>query len=146
MSRRKPGRPKARPLTHKQEVYVQAKILTGSRKEALKVAGYTDNANQVESSKAVQKALEDYRRKMDQKFMDQADKVANLLLGVIEDPDTPASAKVTAIKDWLDRAGLKPVDKQEIEEKRAIDTTSRLSRDLINKLNMLPKDKEKGEE
>jgi hypothetical protein len=144
MSRRKPGRPKARPLTHKQEVYVQAKILTGSRKEALKVAGYTDNANQVESSKAVQKALEDYRRKMDQKFMDQADKVANLLLGVIEDPDTPASAKVTAIKDWLDRAGLKPVDKQEVDDKRVIDTSSRLSRDLIDKLNMLPK--EKGEE
>lgn len=144
MSRRKPGRPKARPLTHKQEVYVQAKILTGSRKEALKVAGYTDNANQVESSKAVQKALEDYRRKMDQKFMDKADQVANILLDIIEDPDTPSKTKVTAIKDWLDRAGLKPVDKQEVDDKRVIDTSSRLSRDLIDKLNMLPK--EKGEE
>nr|DAN59208.1 MAG TPA: TERMINASE SMALL SUBUNIT [Caudoviricetes sp.] len=144
MSRRKPGRPKARPLTHKQEVYVQAKILTGSRKEALKVAGYTDNANQVESSKAVQKALEDYRRKMDQKFMDKADQVANILLDIIENPDTPSKTKVTAIKDWLDRAGLKPVDKQEVDDKRVIDTSSRLSRDLIDKLNMLPK--EKGEE
>lgn len=144
MSRRKPGRPKARPLTHKQEVYVQAKILTGSKKEALKVAGYTDNANQVESSKAVQKALEDYRRKMDQKFMDKADQVANILLDIIENPDTPSKTKVTAIKDWLDRAGLKPVDKQEVDDKRVIDTSSRLSRDLIDKLNMLPK--EKGEE
>lgn len=144
MSRRKPGRPKARPLTHKQEVYVQAKILTGSKKEALKVAGYTDNANQVESSKAVQKALEDYRRKMDQKFMDKADQVANILLDIIENPDTPSKTKVTAIKDWLDRAGLKPVDKQEVDDKRVIDASSRLSRDLIDKLNMLPK--EKGEE
>ena len=144
MSRRKPGRPKARPLTHKQEVYVQAKILTGSKKEALKVAGYTDNANQVESSKAVQKALEDYRRKMDQKFMDKADQVANILLDIIENPDTPSKTKVTAIKDWLDRAGLKPVDKQEVDDKRVIDTSSRLSRDLIDKLNMLPK--EIGEE
>lgn len=109
------------------------------------MAGYKEKWENVEDSKAVQKALADYRAKMDKKFMDQADKVANLLLGVIEDPDTPASAKVTAIKDWLDRAGLKPVDKQEIEEKRAIDTTSRLSRDLINKLNMLSKGKEKGE-
>lgn len=146
MPRYKPGRRKARPLNHQQHLYVQAKILTGSKKEALKMAGYKEKWENVEDSKAVQKALADYRAKMDKKFMDQADKVANLLLGVIEDPDTPASAKVTAIKDWLDRAGLKPVDKQEIEEKRAIDTTSRLSRDLINKLNMLPKDKEKGEE
>ena len=108
------------------------------------MAGYTDNANQVESSKAVQKALEDYRRKMDQKFMDKADQVANILLDIIENPDTPSKTKVTAIKDWLDRAGLKPVDKQEVDDKRVIDTSSRLSRDLIDKLNMLPK--EKGEE
>lgn len=109
------------------------------------MAGYTERGNNVEESRAVQKALEDYRRKMDKKFMDKADKVTNMLLELIESPDTPASAKVTAIKDWLDRAGLKPVDKQEIEEKRSIDTTSKLSRDLINKLNMLP-EKEKGEE
>lgn len=144
MPKYKPGRRKARPLTHKQHVYVQAKILTGSKREALKVAGYTERGNNVEESRAVQKALEDYRRKMDKKFMDKADKVTNMLLELIESPDTPASAKVTAIKDWLDRAGLKPVDKQEIEEKRSIDTTSKLSRDLINKLNMLP-EKEKGE-
>ena len=81
---------------------------------------------------------------MDKKFRDKADKVANILLDIIENPDTPAKTKVSAIKDWLDRAGLKPVDKQEVEEKRSIDTSSRLSRDLINKLNMLP-EKEKGE-
>ncbi len=144
MPRYKPGRRKARPLTHKQHVYVQTKILTGSKKEALRVAGYKEKWENVEDSKAVQKALADYKNRMDKKFRDKADKVANILLDIIENPDTPAKTKVSAIKDWLDRAGLKPVDKQEVEEKRSIDTSSRLSRDLINKLNMLP-EKETGE-
>jgi hypothetical protein len=98
----------------------------------------------VEESVVVQQALAEYKQRMDKKFMDKADEVANMLLEVIYNPDTPASAKVTAIKDWLDRAGLKPVDKQEVDDKRVIDTSSRLSRELIDKLNTLPK--EKGEE
>lgn len=144
MPKYKPGRRKARPLTHQQHEYVQAKILTGSKRQALKIAGYTEKGNTVEESRAVQKALEDYKRRMDKKFQDKADKVTDLLMNVIENPDTPASARVTAIKDWLDRAGLKPVEKQEVDDKRAIDTSSRLSRDLIDKLNMLPKEKGEG--
>lgn len=144
MRRIRPGRRKKREMNHQQRLYVQTKILTGSKSEALKVAGYESKGNRVEDSVLVQQALAEYKQKMDKKFMDKADEVANMLLEVIHDPNTPASAKVTAIKDWLDRAGLKPVDKQEVEDKRVIDTSSRLSRDLIDKLNMLPK--EKGEE
>lgn len=144
MRKPKPGRKKAKGLTHKQRVYVQTKILTGSKSEALKAAGYRQKGNTVEESVVVQQALAEYKQRMDKKFMDKADEVANMLLEVIYNPDTPASAKVTAIKDWLDRAGLKPVDKQEVDDKRVIDTSSRLSRELIDKLNTLPK--EKGEE
>lgn len=144
MRKPKPGRKKVKGLTHKQRVYVQTKILTGSKSEALKAAGYRPKGNTVEESVVVQQALAEYKQRMDKKFMDKADEVANMLLEVIYNPDTPASAKVTAIKDWLDRAGLKPVDKQEVDDKRVIDTSSRLSRELIDKLNTLPK--ESGEE
>lgn len=144
MRTKRPGPKKKRELNHQQRVYVQTKILTGSKSEALKKAGYSVHGNTVEKSELVQKALEEYKQKMDKKFMDKAEEVTDMLLSIIHDPKTPANAKVTAIKDWLDRAGLKPVDKQEVEEKKAIDVNSRLSRDLINKLNSL--DKEQGEE
>ena len=40
MRKPKPGRKKVKGLTHKQRVYVQTKILTGSKSEALKAALY----------------------------------------------------------------------------------------------------------
>ena len=92
MRKPKPGRKKKKELTHKQRVYVQTKILTGSKSEALKAAGYRPKGNTVEESVVVQQALAEYKQRMDKKFMDKADEVANMLLEVIYNPDTPASA------------------------------------------------------
>ena len=68
--------------------------------------------------------------------------VANELLELVMNAKSE-TAKLGAIKDWLDRAGLAPVNKTETTT-REIGTGTQVAIDLIHRLNKL--DNKKGGE
>lgn len=144
MPKSKPGRKKKPPISKQELIFAQTKVLTGSTAEAKKAAGYDlSKGTAPENNKAVQYYMEEYKKQMDAKFMRRADDVAEELFQLIKNAKSE-SAKLGAIKDWLDRAGLAPVNKQEIDDKRYLDANSRVNTELINRLMKL--DKKEGEE
>lgn len=144
MPKRKPGRKKKPPISKQELIFAQTKVLTGSTTEAKKAAGYDlEKGTAPENNKAVQYYMEEYKKQMDQKFMERANDVAEELYQLVKGAKSE-TAKLGAIKDWLDRAGLAPINKQEIDDKRYLDANSRVNTELINRLMSL-KQKE-GEE
>lgn len=142
MPKRKPGRKKNKPITEKDLIYMQAKALTGSEREAKKIANISLKVDPEKNNPAVKESMKDYKRFMDRKFIEQADMVANELLELVMNAKSE-TAKLGAIKDWLDRAGLAPVNKTETTT-REIGTGSQVAIDLIHRLNKL--DNKKGGE
>ena len=96
----------------------------------------------------VQAEIEKYRKKVEDKFLVRAEEMSEQLYNLILTTESD-SVKLNAIKDWLDRAGFKPVDKSQITSEKIISAESKVSTDLINRLNNLKnfeKPKEKKHE
>ena len=99
-------------MTEKQDRFIETYVLTGNATKAAIAAGYSEktakskgyqlkNQLQSEIQKEVQKAI--------------ADKIPSSLMWLTElaEKAESESVRLGAIKDLLDRAGLKPVDKVE---------------------------------
>jgi hypothetical protein len=141
---RKPGRPKKPKTTPKQELYARTFVETGDRKIAKEVSGYS-TIHAAEQNKNVKYLIEEYKKKMEEKFIGRAEEMTEELYDLIKTTNSD-TVKLNAIKDWLDRAGLAPVSKSEIENRKIISTENQISRDLLDRLNNLKNDKKKGGE
>lgn len=140
---KRPGRKKKPKATEKQLLFAQAKVETGNRKKALAIAGYCEDAKP-EQNKAVQYYIEEYKKKMEEKFIDRAEEMAENMYQLAMKSGSD-NVRYLATKDWLDRAGLAPVSKSEIETTKIISAENRVSRDLIDRLNNLKESKKAGE-
>lgn len=133
---KKPGRKKnPRPLTEQEQKYVEVKIMTGDKKAACIASGFDENSYP-ERRVAVQKALKDYKDEADSMFRVRATEMIDKLYE-LADSAKSETVKLGAIKDWLDRAGLAPVSKSEVEQRKIISTESRVSRELIERMNKM---------
>lgn len=128
---KKPGRKKLRTPTIKQEKFAKTFIETGNQALAKKEAGYTQ-ASKPEDTATVKLLLEKYRHEMEKKFIKDAEKMYNNMkhLALESSSDT---VRFNATKDILDRAGLAPISKQEIESHRYVSTDSRITHDLLER-------------
>lgn len=141
----KPGRKKKQPpLTPQEKQYVQARVLTGSIKKAEEVAGYKEG-EAPENLKRIRNYAKEYREEMEGRFQSKADEMIEELYNLAKNSESE-KIRLGAVKDWLDRAGLAPVSKSEVEQKRVISADSMVSRELINRLTNLQKGNKKGEE
>jgi len=141
--RKRPGRKKKPKITPKQEKFVQVYVDTGDKKKALAMAGYVPEARP-DICKSVQFHIEEYKAKMEKIFMEHADEMqANMY-----DLATTAKSenvKFQATKDLLDRAGLAPVNRSQVENYKYISPENRITQDLIGRF-IIHKDKQKDEE
>ena len=82
---------------------------------------------------------------MEGRFQSKADEMIEELYNLAKNSESE-KIRLGAVKDWLDRAGLAPVSKSEVEQKKVISADSMVSRELINRLTNLQKGNKKGEE
>lgn len=144
MKRRKVGRPKKKKATERQRIFAREYIATGNAEQAARTSNYV-NTQALMKNPIVQEEIEKYRKKVEDKFLVRAEEMSEQLYNLILTTGSD-SVKLNAIKDWLDRAGFKPVDKSEITSEKIISAESKVSTDLINRLNNLKKFEKSKEE
>lgn len=135
---RKPGRRKKPKATEEILELAQVKAIVGDHKQAEEITGIKQDRR----NKSLKHYEKDYRKKMEKKFQERAEVLMEELYSLAM-KGKAESVKLSAIKDWLDRSGLAPVSKSEIEERKVISAESKVSKDIINRLNKIENETKK---
>ena len=98
--------------TEKQEAFIEAYCLTGNAAKAAEMAGYSEKASKQKGYTLKKQFSEEIAEKTREMMADGVPGVLAKLHELINEAASEA-VKLGAIKDFLDRAGLKPVDKVE---------------------------------
>ena len=98
--------------TEKQEAFIEAYCLTGNATKAAEMAGYSEKASKQKGYSLKKQFSDEIAEKTREMMLDGIPGVLSKLNDLINDAPSEA-VKLGAIKDFLDRAGLKPVDKVE---------------------------------
>ena len=98
--------------TEKQEAFIEAYCLTGNATKAAEMAGYSEKASKQKGYSLKKQFSDEIAEKTREMMLDGIPGVLSKLNDLINDA-TSEAVKLGAIKDFLDRAGLKPVDKVE---------------------------------
>jgi len=138
-------------MTGKQERFVEAFAITQNASEAARTAGYSEKTAGEIGYENLRKpdirvAIEERTAEIREKFLNKADEAAQTLFDLSADPNTPPAVRVNAAKEILDRAGLKPVDKSELNisaNAKDLDVTERARAILAERIqagtiNMIP--------
>lgn len=109
-------------LTDKQSSFVdeylkdynatQAAIRSGYSERTASTSGYK-NIKKVEIQEEIEKRQEASRKLLQQRFSTDAERARAIMFDIMDSPESPPAVRLNAAKDFLDRAGFKPVDKQE---------------------------------
>ena len=98
--------------TEKQEAFIEAFCLTGNAAKAAEMAGYSEKASKQKGYALKKQFAEEIAEKTRDMMRDAVPGVLAKLHELMEESSSDA-VKLGAIKDFLDRAGLKPVDRVE---------------------------------
>ena len=98
--------------TEKQEAFIESFCLTGNAAKAAEMAGYSDKASKQKGYALKKQFAEEIAEKTREMMADAVPGVLAKLHELIEESSSDA-VKLGAIKDFLDRAGLKPVERVE---------------------------------
>lgn len=112
-------------LTERQRKFVEEYVLDGNAMQSAIRAGYSKSYAKANSYKlldnvGIQKAIEEKQAIMEkqlrQRFALDAEQARKIMFQLMNDPDTPEQVRLSAAKDFLDRAGYKPVEKQDVNQ------------------------------
>ena len=98
--------------TEKQEAFIEAYCLTGNAAKSAEMAGYSEKASKQKGYSLKKQFSEEISEKTREMMADAIPAVLAKLHELIDQSSSDA-VKLGAIKDFLDRAGLKPVEKVE---------------------------------
>ena len=98
--------------TEKQEAFIEAFCLTGNAAKAAEMAGYSSKAAKQKGYALKKQFTHEISEKTRDMMRDAVPGVLAKLHELIEESSSDA-VRLGAIKDFLDRAGLKPVEKVE---------------------------------
>jgi len=98
--------------TEKQEAFIEAFCLTGNAAKAAEMAGYSEKASKQKGYALKKQFAEEIAEKTRDMMRDAVPGVLAKLHELMEESSSDA-VKLGAIKDFLDRAGLKPVERVE---------------------------------
>ena len=98
--------------TEKQEAFIEAFCLTGNAAKAAEMAGYSEKASKQKGYALKKQFAEEIAEKTREMMADAVPGVLAKLHELMEESSSDA-VKLGAIKDFLDRAGLKPVERVE---------------------------------
>ena len=100
--------------TEKQEAFIEAYCLTGNATKAAEMAGYSEKASKQKGYALKKQFSHEITEKTREMLSDGVPGVLAKLHELVDNA-TSEAVKLGAIKDYLDRAGLKPVDKVELQ-------------------------------
>lgn len=111
-------------FTEKQLKFIEYYSENGNATQSAIMAGYSrktagaigsENLTKPEIREAVEQKRRERADALQRQFLNDAISARSILFQVMQDPETPPKDKITAARDFLDRAGFKPVDKKEID-------------------------------
>ena len=94
----------------------QAAIRAGYSEKAAHNSGHRNVKNEEIQAK-IKELQELMRTQLQQQFSSDAIVARKIMLNIMSDEDAPEAVRLSAAKDFLDRAGFKPVEKQEVDSK-----------------------------
>ena len=112
-----------------QEKFVESYCLTGNATKAALMAGYSENTAKQKGYELKNKLSKEIADRTGKLISDMLPSALNELRFLMEEA-TSESVKLGAIKDILDRSGLKPVEKTEVTTVEKMSTEE--MRSLIN--------------
>ena len=92
----------------------QAALRAGYSKKTASTSGYRNTKND-EIKEAIQERQNEIRNQLQQQFSSDAVVARKIMFDIMRDDEAPENVRLSAAKDFLDRAGYKPVDKSEVE-------------------------------
>ena len=110
-------------LTDKQKAFAREYILDFNATQSAKRAGYSEKTayaqgsallKKVEIQQAIDENLKRQEEQLRQQFSTDAIKAREIMFNIMKDDNAPENVRLSAAKDFLDRAGFKPVEKQDI--------------------------------
>ena len=110
-------------LNARQTKFAQEYWVTGNGTQSAIKAGYSEKtaysqANQllknVEIQKKIKELEEESRALLQQQFARDAIEARKIMFNIMQDDDAPENVRLSAAKDFLDRAGYKPTDDMNI--------------------------------
>lgn len=113
-------------LNARQRKFAQEYWVTGNGTQSAIKAGYSEKTAHVQASnllkhpkiKILIKELEEESRALlQQQFARDAIEARKIMFNIMRDDDAPENVRLSAAKDFLDRAGYKPVEKSEVDNK-----------------------------
>lgn len=97
----------------------QAAIRAGYSERTASTSGYRNTKND-EIQEAIKIKQEEIRTQLQQQFSSDAVVARKIMIDIMQDDDAPDHVRLSAAKDFLDRAGYKPIEKQEVDSKSDI--------------------------
>ena len=113
-------------LTDRQLRFVEEYVKDYNATQAAIRAGYSEktahnsghrNVKNGEIQKKIKELQESMRTQLQQQFSSDAIVARKIMLNIMSDEEAPEAVRLSAAKDFLDRAGFKPVEKQEVDSK-----------------------------
>ena len=99
-------------MTEKQDKFIETYVLTGNATKAAIAAGYSEKTATIKGSQLKSQLHSEIQREVQKIIADKIPASLKWLTDLAEKAESE-SVRLGAIKDILDRAGLKPVDKVE---------------------------------
>ena len=87
----------------------QAAIRAGYSERTASTSGYR-NTNNDEIVKAIEKKQDEIREQLQRQFSSDAVEARKIMFDIMRDDEAPDNVRLSAAKDFLDRAGYKPTE------------------------------------
>ena len=108
----------------------QAALRAGYSEVTASTSGYRNTKND-EIREVIKERQEELRVQLQQQFSNDAVVARKIMLDIMRDDEAQDNVRLSAAKDFLDRAGFKPVERQETEINGQLDISNKS--DVINK-------------
>ena len=127
-------------LTDRQKKFAWEYWNLGNATKSAINAGYSEKSAYSQGSALlkkpeIRKLINEYKEESEallrQQFSRDAIEARKIMFKMMADDDVPENVRLSAAKDFLDRAGFKPVEKQETEINGQLDISNKS--DVINK-------------
>ena len=108
-------------LTNQRQVYIEEYVRSGDHLDAAKKAGYKDTHTlRNQACKLRRECADDISEELHRNFAEIAPRALNILSNLAENAESE-SVRLGTTRDLLDRAGFRPVDRQEIVKHKSIE-------------------------
>ena len=108
-------------LTNQRQVFVEEYVRSGDHLEAAKKAGYKDTHTlRNQACKLRRECADEITKELHRKFVEIVPRALNILTDLAENAESE-SVSLDTTRDLLDRAGFRPIDRNEIVKEKSVE-------------------------